>query len=150
MSFWPQASGGDGSAVIQASNKRVSLTKSVVQAITTGGDRVITWDTEIMDTDSMHEGVTNPSRITFTTAGTYYVGALLQTTGNALLTAKINLNVGATQLAYVRTSNANPQGTVIETLYTFAANDYIYITINPSANGNVVTTSSFFAVRISE
>lgn len=151
MSFWkPSTGGGDGGAVIQASNKRVSLTKSVVQAITSGADRVITWDTEIMDTDSMHEGVTNPARITFTTAGTYYIGASLQTSANALLTAKILLNAGATQIAYARMSNSNPQGVVVETMYTFAANDYIYVTINPSSNGNVAAASSFFAVRISE
>lgn len=36
------------------------------------------WDTEITDTDTMHDAVTNPGRITFNTAGIYTVTAAME------------------------------------------------------------------------
>ncbi len=45
-------------------------------SIGTGGNpKLITLDAETIDNDSMHDLITNPSRITFQTAGAYHIGA---------------------------------------------------------------------------
>ena len=52
---------------------RCKLRKSVTQVIPTATNTAITWDTEVYDTDTMHDNATNNTRITFTTAGTYLI-----------------------------------------------------------------------------
>jgi hypothetical protein len=62
----------------------VRLTRSTNYSYTSSA--VIPWDVEAYDTDSMHESVTNPGRITFSTTGLYLItfGALVNFTGTAV------------------------------------------------------------------
>lgn len=134
---------------IQDFNKRVRLTNAGVQALSGTTDNLITWDTETMDTDSMHEGVTNPSRITINTAGDYVVGASVLTTTALQITVKIN--VGAVPVVIAEFKNSpglSASGSYIKAVYTFAQGDYIYVTVNPHAAGSLAALSSFFAYRI--
>lgn len=55
-------------------NKCCVLTLSVSQTISNNTLTAVAWDTETVDTDNMHEGVTNPSRITIVTPGVYLIG----------------------------------------------------------------------------
>lgn len=106
--------------------KGVRVTKSAVQSIGTTLTAV-TFDTETFDTDSMHESVTNPSRITFTTAGYYHVSGLFNTDANAVPRLQIRLN--GTTIIYALAegnSGASLQGGVnCSFTYNFAASDYI-------------------------
>lgn len=45
---------------------------STTQSINSGANTAVTFDSEEYDTSSFHEGVTNPSRITFASAGAGY------------------------------------------------------------------------------
>ena len=87
-------------------------------------------NSERFDTNTMHNTVTNNSRITFNTAGVYVVtfhGAFDSAADYLRATFAIRLN-GATVLAEsITTDNTaahNPSGTVT-TIYKFAAADYI-------------------------
>jgi hypothetical protein len=53
-----------------------SLMASTVST-TSGVDKLISWDSETYDSDTMHSTGTNPSRVTATTAGVYLITGLL-------------------------------------------------------------------------
>ena len=133
---------------IQDFNKRVRLTNSGTVAMSNGVDNTLTWDTESIDTDTMHEGVTNPARITFNTAGDYVVGASVSISTLGTLILKINLNAVPTVIAEAKDSGGVTHAAYIKTVYTFAQGDYIYLTANPSLGGDLEARSSFFAYRI--
>lgn len=150
MSFWRLATGGTDvtDAEIATFAKRCCLTKSGTQAVTAGADRTVTWNTERFDTDTMHDNVTANERITFNTAGDYFVGFDGVVSGNTNLAVKIKLNAGATVIANTDQSNGNPQGYCCGTIYTFAQGDYIFATVTVGTSVNVTAVSSFFAYRI--
>lgn len=60
-------------AAMQAVTPGVSLQHSATQAIANNTNTVLAFNTEIFDTDSMHSTVTNTSRITIVTPGTYLI-----------------------------------------------------------------------------
>lgn len=64
----------------------VELRQTVAQSFATGNTTTaMTWDTEDFDNDNMHSTVTNPSRITATTAGRYHFGGGIAWSANATL-----------------------------------------------------------------
>jgi hypothetical protein len=150
MSFWrPTGSSTEVTdAAIATFAKRCSVTKTGSQSITNGADRTVTWDAERFDTDTMHDTVTNNDRITFNTAGDYFIGADVVTSGNTNQATKIKMNAGGTIIAETESSNGNPQGYTVGTVYTFAQGDYIFVTATVGAKVNVTNESSFFAYRI--
>jgi hypothetical protein len=87
----------------------------------------MSFDTEDFDTDTMHDNVTNNTRITFTHSGKYAVGGTITTAGNVISGLSIRLN-GSTTIGYITvgnsTTNAN-NGCHLSTVYSFAANDYV-------------------------
>lgn len=86
----------------------------------------IAFNLETFDTDTMHDNVTNNTRITFKTAGKYMVGGGWYGTTNTVTGIRIRLN-GTTVIATAVDGNAgtNLEYNSIATLYTFAVNDYI-------------------------
>jgi hypothetical protein len=75
---------------IQGSAYRCHLKNSgTISASTLNAYTAIPWDTEIADTDTMHSTVSNTSRITIVTAGTYQLSAWWSSTG-----AMTGANVG--------------------------------------------------------
>jgi hypothetical protein len=134
---------------IQDFNKRVRLTKSGTQSLPNATETTATWNTETIDTDSMHEGVTNPARITINTAGDYVIGTNIVVTSAGKCTVKILLNVGATVLAeQTQFGGAVKYGNYLKTVRRLAQGDYIYVTVNPAALTTLEAVSSFFAYRI--
>jgi len=80
---------------------------------------------EDFDTDTMHDTVTNNSRITFTHAGKYMVGASLKISANVSNGVRIKLN-GTTVLASQKQGNSSsPEHCNVSTLYNFSASDYV-------------------------
>jgi len=105
---------------------------------------------EDFDTDEMHEGVTNPSRITIKTAGKYMVGGTIKITSNRDIDVQILLN-GTTIIAgggfpYL---NISPHAST-STFYNFAVNDYIEL--QGASNGAGVTSgdalTNFWAYKV--
>ena len=56
---------------------------------------LLTWDSEIFDTDAMHSIASNTSRITFTTAGTYVIKINLSVPGATYTVFSINWRLNA-------------------------------------------------------
>lgn len=56
--------------------------KSAHQSINSGTPTAITFDSEVLDTDTLHDTVTNNSRLTASIAGKYYVWGICQFAGN--------------------------------------------------------------------
>lgn len=66
--------GGGGGGYTEGCSLRHSTTQSISNATFTA----MTWDTEEFDVGSMHEGVTNPTRITIPTTGKWLVHGAVQ------------------------------------------------------------------------
>lgn len=82
---------------------------------------------ENFDTDTMHDNVTNNTRITFKTAGKYLVGGNVGVTASAVAGARIRVD-GTTVIASNRQGNGgNPEGVSVQTIYEFTAGQYIEI-----------------------
>lgn len=104
---------------------------------------------ENFDTDTMHDNASNNTRITFTHAGKYMVGGVINTANNSVVGARIKLN-GTTVLAQQKQGNSgNPEGVMVSTLYSFSAADYVELegyasTFNSSGDGQ----TNFWAYKV--
>ena len=115
-------------------------TDSADQAISTASWTAIDFDTELYDTDTMHDTVTNNSRITFTTAGKYLV---IGTVPLDPLTAdrfaiQLELN-GTTELSREDIDPSTVRRTQISIIYNFAATDYVQLLVFQDSGGNINT-----------
>lgn len=105
---------------------------SANQSIATATDVILAFNTELFDTDVMHDTVTNNSRITLKTAGLYVVMASatfdVSAVGHRTLTLQKN---GATPIAETEVAPnptaARGTGVVVSTIYKFAVNDYVEV-----------------------
>ena len=130
--------------------KACILAQTTAQTIGTSMT-TMTWDTEITDPAGMHEGVTNPSRITIPTTGVYTVKATVKTAANSLLRVDLykNGSVGSAgnPLPSVETANSNPQGACITADLSLTAGDYLEVKAqNISSAGNTYTEAVSFSV----
>jgi hypothetical protein len=71
-------------SAIEAIVPYVQVTRSAAQLIATNTNTVVTWDTEAVDTDSIHSTSSNTSRLTVPTGkgGTWLVGFTVQWIGS--------------------------------------------------------------------
>ena len=111
----------------------VRLGKTANQGIPHNTNTIVSWDSEAYDTDSMHDLVTNNSRITFNAAGHYditaQIGYVSKFAGTRLVEVLLN---GTTVIASHRVkgiagvgSNSYAPIINIDTLYCFIEGDYI-------------------------
>ena len=106
--------------------KGCRVTSAGAQSIGTTLTAVI-FDVESFDTDTMHDNVTNNTRVTFTTTGYYQISGSVVTDANVAARAQILLN-GTTTIFACATGNAATSyqnGAVVSMLYNFSAADYI-------------------------
>lgn len=115
------------------------LRNSADISISSASSTVVTFDTEDFDTDTMHSLVSNTGRITFTTAGRYWVyfEALFNAHATGIRQARLRLN-GATQISDVQLPN-NGSATGM-TVFTGAfidavANDYVEALVEQNSGG---------------
>lgn len=107
---------------------------NTTQSLTDNTEATVTFNSERWDTDSMHESVTNPSRVTFNTAGLYVVTFCCQLAAGADYTmayATLRLN-GTTTIAQGINGTIADAGSagptlVLSTIYKFAAADYVEV-----------------------
>lgn len=130
---------------------------SAAISTTNGTDKVLTFDSERFDTDTMHSAVTNPSRITFTTAGTYLIGANIEVAANTagFRNLKLRLN-GTTSIGELLVPPASASSRLsVSTLYAFAATDFVEVVVHQTSGValDVLATAAFspefFAVWVS-
>lgn len=97
----------------------------------------IGFGSEDYDTDTMHDNSTNPSRITFTTAGKYHVGAMIKWAGAAGGTRKVSIVLGgATTLAAVE-HPADCESMTISLDYVFTAAQYVELVVYQDSGGTI-------------
>lgn len=141
----PEPGGGGGSG---GAFSGVRLVKSSAQSLSPNTDTVVTWATEVFDTDGYADLGTNNTRISITDAGKYLVGFTIRFgSGNA-----------GFRLAYVREGGTDPigpavyqrggsTGVIVVTgsgLLDLAASDYLEIVVNSAQAVDVETTFTAF------
>lgn len=154
---WATAPGG-----YTISGAEIRLTSN--QSINNTTWTTISWDAQEYDTDSYWEGVTNPTRITFGTAGKYVVIANVHFAGNATgtrLLRALRTNNTALELFEV-SANADANAGInkrqnLVGIVDAATNDYITIQAYQSSGGALnisgasgadAETSRLFVYRI--
>lgn len=123
----------------------VYVYKAATQSVANNSTQIATFDSERYDTDSMHESVTNPTRITFTTAGKYHVDAFVSFPDdgdNTRRYADIRLN-GSTILRPTSVWSVNGDITAfpISFDYDFAAGDYIELRLYQLSGSTLAVTA---------
>jgi len=130
----------DGSWAAPASSSDISarVTHSVNQSIADNTETALAFDTEIFDTDTIHDNVTNNSRLTCKTAGKYLIiGEAVfasNTTGHRRIVLYLN---GTTQFAIQRWDNSQGVGVemVVTCLFNLAVNDYVELRVYQNSGG---------------
>jgi len=123
---------------------------NTTQSATSGAALYLAFNSERFDTDTMHDTVTNNSRITFKTAGVYVVNGVVELAGDTDYTdlqVFIEMN-GTTTIGFHRDlnpgTNTNVRLWTITTIYKFAVNDYVRLGIvqtNTSGGANNVNAT---------
>jgi hypothetical protein len=113
--------------------------KAAVQSLTNNSEASVIFDTERYDTNSMHDTVTNNTRITFNTAGLYVITCCLEMVDRTDYTevyAFLRLNGAGNGIAIDRRVSADAADLVsalnLVTTYKFAAADYVEVRIRQS------------------
>ncbi len=114
---------------------------NVAQTIPDSVETILAFNSARYDTDTIHDNVTNNSRLTCKTAGIYLIIGQVQfdpnATGFRQLSVKLN---GATLLDLVSVgirNVANQWMADISTIYSLAVNDYVEISVYQSSGGNL-------------
>lgn len=137
--------------------KWASLPDISCRLVQTGGTNLsttfasIAFASENFDTDTMHDNVTNNTRITIKTPGKYNIGGQVTIGNNAALGARLLVN-GTTVIARQYQGNSSAtESANLSTIYDFSLNDYIELqgavasgTATTSADGN----TNFWAVKL--
>lgn len=111
---------------------------NAAQSVANNSPAVVAFNSERYDTDTMHDTVTNNSRVTLNTAGLYSVTAhgsfASNATGNRYIAIKLN---GSIYIAVDLRLAASGQRTdmSIATIYKFAAGDYITVEVYQNSGG---------------
>lgn len=100
------------------------------------------FNTETLDTDSMHDNVTNNTRLTATTAGVYIIVANIQWDNNVSGSRSLSLRInGATTIAQNTSIAQAPLGVgyrhEVSTIYKLAATDYVEAVVFQDSGGSV-------------
>lgn len=163
---WPgtasQLTAGDGSAVtvgsglsltgatLKTTAAKVRLRFTTNKSVNSSTDTPLIWTVEDFDTDNMHDD-TNPTRITFRTAGTYLVGGMfrwVEANGTGDRAGSIRLNGNTFIMVNAETPSSSTGATpsnVPNTLYQFSVNDYIELVAYQTSGStlNAEGTASF-------
>lgn len=118
-------------------------------SIATATTTAITLDSERFDTDTIHDTVTNNSRLTCKTAGKYQITGNVSwaaSAGGTFRAVQIRLNGATTIAAALNSPSAsNSSDMAVTTLYDLAVNDYVELMVRQDSGGalNVVASGNF-------
>lgn len=137
-----------------ANNPACDVYHLAAQSIPNTAWTAVTFDSETADTDAMHEGVTNPTRITFQTAGTYLVTAYAAFASSGTGSRGLMFQRGGIYNAgrvYIPTV-AYPEepGLCVTQLESYSAGDYVQLLTYQNSGGalNLQAYPHFSAVRV--
>jgi hypothetical protein len=104
------------------------VSTSTAQAVVTSTQTPLTFDAEIFDDDTFHDNSTNPSRITVTEAGRYFVSGFATFAASSTGMREISIRVNGTASKYA-TSNSNSASLVtylnISDILVLTAGQYV-------------------------
>lgn len=127
---------------------RVRVYQTGVTALTTSWVSCA-FAAENFDTDSMHDNVTNNTRITFPHAGTYVIGGVVATAANTVLGARIRLDGSTVLAAQVQGNSSAGERASVSTIYTVTAGQYVELQGYASTqNSTGDTETNFWAYKI--
>jgi len=144
--MWDTYVKDNGNNLIVPASCRV--TQSSGTSLSDNTETTVAFATEAWDTDSMHDTVTNNSRITIQTTGIYVVTAgLAVTSATETLDAMLRVN-GSTYIARARdsvTSSAFAQYVNVSAIYSFTAADYVELRAyqDNTANSSRTTDTTY-------
>ncbi len=130
------------------SDYRVRAYQTGVTALTTSWVSCA-FAAENFDTDTMHDNVTNNTRITFTHAGTYVVGGTVGTVANTVLGGRIRVDGTTVIAAEVQGNSGAGERVSLSTIYTFTAGQYVELQGYASTqNSTGDAETNFWAYKI--
>lgn len=106
------------------------------------GSAALNFNSETYDTDGMHDTVTNNSRITFNTAGTYLLSVYLDLPSATYTVYQTQLRINGT--TSIRTLDwVNPPGGQVRFPFerAFAANDYLEVLFTQTSGASRTTAT---------
>src|SRR6266540_1593217 len=131
---------------------------NIAQTLTTAVSLNLAFNTERFDTDTIHDTLTNNTRLTCKTAGVYEIGGSAEFAANAtgVRSLQILLN-GATAIVEqdITSTGAVVHRMSVSTVYQLAVNDYVELRATQSSGGNLNVNSTgnhspeFWMARIS-
>ena len=101
---------------------------------------VLTFNSELLDTDNIHDTATNPSRLTCKTAGLYaiYGNAQFAAHATGARTVLIRLNGTSTSIAAATAGSAGRnQSLPVSTQYPLEVGDYIELAVWQNSGGSL-------------
>ena len=143
-------SGGAQKITENAGSPIVRVRHATNQSVAAGGT-TLAWDTEDLDTDTMHDPVTNNSRLTAKTGGTYLILANLVLDSSFASGDNFELRLNGASTLDLIDADASGLNVKLETIYALAQNDYVEIRAFNGTGGarNVVAVGSHFeAVKV--
>lgn len=114
------------------------------QTITTGVNTILAFNSERYDTDTIHNNITNNSRLTCKTAGKYILIAVIRWAGNATSTRSILLRHNGSLLIGVHSMQGftgDDNSEIAATIYDLAINDYVEVRARQNSGGNLNVNS---------
>lgn len=132
------------------------VTHSLAQSIPHNSWTSLSFDSETIDNDAIHDLVTNNSRLTCKTPGKYVIGGSVAWAVNSTGARGVRLLLNGTTpiaMVYDGADTAAPdkvQGII--TLYNLNANDYVELQVFQNSGGslNAANGASFFMVKVGE
>lgn len=132
---------------VHSFDKACRATHNANQSINTSTDTWIAFNTEVFDTDTIHDTVTNNGRLTCKTAGTYLIVAQVSFAFHATgrRAAIITYNAARTlrailQVPAVSTDNERTD-MVVSCILQLAVNDYVEVMVAQTSGGALLVLS---------
>lgn len=132
--------------------KTVLAKNSGTQSINNNSTTTLAFDSEDWDNDTMHDTVTNNSRITFTTAGKYAVSSYVQFASNGAGERYTDIRLNGTTViatdSRMAITGGDISGNTLSFDYAFSAADYVEVRVFQTSGGSLAVTARFSAKQI--
>jgi hypothetical protein len=133
------------SGIIKGSDIGARAYHDAAQAITDSTQTALSLNSERWDTDTIHDTVTNNSRLTAKTAGYYQIEGNIRWAANNSGRREIYITLnGSTELASVDewTASAQTMDMNVSTTYSLSVNDYVELEVWQNTGGDLNVNSS--------
>jgi hypothetical protein len=138
----------ENGAVVNAQS--VGVTKAAVQNIASGaGGTALIFDTQLWDTNALHDNVTNNTRLTAKVAGIYQITGQLVWAASAVGLRALAILLNATYTLAIQTdAAANQTQYTVTTIFPLSANDYVeLIAVQTSGGGLNTSVAAYYTPR---